>query len=370
MLKVFKKWSDHYLADEEAIGLLVIISGVLLLVLYASQVMAPVIASLIISYLLLGVVQRFNKKLPKAVSFYLSFGVFISTCMGLVIFVVPLIANQLTALVLELPNIFYKLQDQMVVYQKQYPEFFSDAQTQAALKIMTEKAGAVGEVLVSASVGSLPNIFAIMVYGVLIPLLVFFFVRDKAIIQQWFLRFLPKKRPMMNTVWQEMNLQIANYVRGKAIEIAVVGLSTYFVFLFFGLNYSALLAVGVGLSVIVPYVGAVAITLPVVLVAFWQFGISDTFMMVVGGYFFIQFLDGNVLVPLLFSEAVNMHPVAIILSVLFFGGIWGLWGVFFAIPLATLIKALLSAWPRGLDNKALNEELNEELNSDAQQAEV
>lgn len=63
-------------------------------------------------------------------------------------------------------------------------------------------------------------------------------------------------------------------------------------------------------------------------------------------YGIIQALDGNVLVPFLFSEVVNLHPVAIIVAVLFFGGLWGLWGVFFAIPLATLIKALLSAWPR------------------------
>ena len=59
----------------------------------------------------------------------------------------------------------------------------------------------------------------------------------------------------------------------------------------------------------------------------------------------IQVLDGNVLVPLLFSEAVNLHPVAIVIAVLFFGGLWGLWGVFFAIPLATLVSAILSAWP-------------------------
>jgi len=57
-------------------------------------------------------------------------------------------------------------------------------------------------------------------------------------------------------------------------------------------------------------------------------------------------LDGNVLVPLLFSEAVNLHPVAIIVAVLFFGGLWGFWGVFFAIPLATLVKAVFNAWPR------------------------
>ena len=60
----------------------------------------------------------------------------------------------------------------------------------------------------------------------------------------------------------------------------------------------------------------------------------------------IQTLDGVLLVPLLFSEVVNLHPVAIIVAVLFFGGLWGFWGVFFAIPLATLVQAVLSAWPR------------------------
>ena len=49
--------------------------------------------------------------------------------------------------------------------------------------------------------------------------------------------------------------------------------------------------------------------------------------------------------PILFSEVVSLHPVAIIVAVLVFGGIWGFWGVFFAIPLATLVNAVLRAWP-------------------------
>jgi len=63
-------------------------------------------------------------------------------------------------------------------------------------------------------------------------------------------------------------------------------------------------------------------------------------------YAVIQLLDGNVLVPVLFSEVVSLYPVAIIIAVLVFGGIWGFWGVFFAIPLATLVNAVLRAWPR------------------------
>lgn len=157
---------------------------------------------------------------------------------------------------------------------------------------------------------------------------------------------------MLSRIWSEMNLQFANYVRGKVIEIILVGGVSYAAFAFLGLNYAALLALLVGLSVIIPYIGATLVTIPVVAVAFFQWGIGPSFYWVLGAYGVIQLLDGNVLVPLLFSEAVNLHPVAIIVAVLFFGGIWGVWGVFFAIPLATLVSAIVSAWPTAVIESA------------------
>ncbi|HEY5790163.1 MAG TPA: AI-2E family transporter, partial [Gammaproteobacteria bacterium] len=129
-------------------------------------------------------------------------------------------------------------------------------------------------------------------------------------------------------------------------EILIVGSVSYATFLALGLQYSVLLATLVGFSVLIPYIGAAVITLPVALVAFFQWGWGWDFGQVMIAYAVIQALDGNVLVPLLFSEVVDLHPIAIIVAVLFFGGIWGFWGVFFAIPLATLVQAVLSAWPR------------------------
>ena len=82
-------------------------------------------------------------------------------------------------------------------------------------------------------------------------------------------------------------------------------------------------------------------------VALFQFGLGTEFWSCFAVYLIIQALDGNLLVPVLFSEAVNLHPLVIILSVVIFGGLWGFWGVFFAIPLATLIKAVMHAWPDG-----------------------
>jgi putative permease len=145
-----------------------------------------------------------------------------------------------------------------------------------------------------------------------------------------------------------MNVQFANYVRGKVVEIVIVGGFTYIGFIYMGLNYGALLAILVGLSVVIPYIGAVLVTIPVMMIALFQFGFQEEFYYVMLVFLVIQVVDGNVLVPLLFSEVVNLHPVVIIISVLFFGGVWGVWGVFFAIPLATLVKAVFTAWPRRL----------------------
>jgi|SRR5690606_4546813 putative permease len=186
----------------------------------------------------------------------------------------------------------------------------------------------------------------IMIYLVLVPILVFFFLKDGSLIARWMSGYLPQERALMTRVWQEMHLQIANYIRGKVIEIFICAVVTYIAFAYLGLNYAALLALLVGLSVVVPYIGAVVVTVPVALIGLFQWGMSDQFIYLMVIYGIIQALDGNVLVPLLFSEAVSLHPVAIICAVLLFGGLWGFWGVFFAIPLATLCKAVLDAWPR------------------------
>ncbi|MDX1734343.1 MAG: AI-2E family transporter, partial [Halioglobus sp.] len=193
---------------------------------------------------------------------------------------------------------------------------------------------------------SIPGLLTMLVYMILIPMMVFFLLKDADVILGWLGAFLPTRRPLLRQIWGEMDVQVANYARGKALEVLIVGGVTYFAFVTLELNYAALLALLVGLSVIIPYIGAALVTVPILIVAFFQWGIGSEFYWALGVYLVIQALDGNVLVPFLFSEAVNLHPLAIILAVLFFGGIWGFWGVFFAIPLATLIKAILYAWPR------------------------
>jgi putative permease len=227
-----------------------------------------------------------------------------------------------------------------------YPNIVTAAQIDNVIGAFRGWVSGLGQSVLSISLATIPAIVTILIYLVLGPVLVFFFLKDKAQLVSWFTGFLPRDRGVIDQVWLEMDDQIGNYVRGKVYEIFIVGAVTHATFSFLGLSYAPLLGVLVGLSVIVPYLGAAVVTLPVALAAYLQLGWGNEFVWIMVAYGIIQALDGNLLVPLLFSDVVNLHPVAIIIAVLVFGGLWGFWGVFFAIPLATLVKSLLRAWPR------------------------
>lgn len=351
MREVLIKWYQRYLSEEEAVVLLMLLVAAFVVMLAFGEILAPVFVAVILAYLMQGVanVMRHRglpKELSVAVSTLLFFGGFLAVLLGLA----PLVWRQLVGLVREAPAMIEAGRKVLITLPEEYPVFFTQQQVNELTSVIQAEMATIGQILVTKGLSSIPSMLALLVYLILIPLMVFFFLKDREQLIGWFAGFLPAKRPLLDRIWGELNVQFANYARGKGIEILIIGGASYVVFALFSLNYAALLGLLVGLSVIVPYIGATLVTLPVVVVAYAQFGVTPDFYWVFGAYVVIQVLDGNVLVPLLFSEAVNLHPVAIVISVLFFGGLWGLWGVFFAIPLATLVNAILSAWP---SNEAL-----------------
>jgi len=344
--EVLTKWYQRYLSEEEAVILLVMLTVAFAVMLFFGDILAPVLVAVILAYLMQGVANVLRQRgLPGELSVAFSTLLFLGGFFAVLFGLAPLVWRQLVALVREAPAIIEAWRKVLVTLPEEYPVFFTQQQVNELTAAIQAEMASVGQILVTKGLSSIPSVLAAIVYLILIPLMVFFFLKDREQLTGWFASFLPAKRPLLNRIWSELNLQFANYARGKGIEVLIIGGASYVVFAIFSLNYAALLGLLVGLSVIVPYIGAALVTIPVVVVAYFQFGVTPDFYWVVGAYLLIQVLDGNVLVPLLFSEAVNLHPVAIVIAVLFFGGLWGLWGVFFAIPLATLVNAILSAWP-------------------------
>ena len=345
-LEIIGSWINRHFSNEEAIYMVVfLVVGFALLFVFGGM-LAPVLTGLVLAFLLQGLVKRLvGWGIPENPSVYLTFVFFLGVLATILLFVVPLIWQQLVALRAALPNIINRLQDMLRDLPEIAPGFVTAEQVDQWLNLAAGEVGSASGSLLNAALTQVPSVIGILIFLILVPISVFFFLKDKRVLMAWFQSLLPRERPLLDRVGNEMNLQLANYVRGKAIEILIVGSVTFVVFELLGLNYAALLGLVVGLSVLVPFVGAAVVTIPVALVAIFQFGWTWEMAWIMIAYGIIQALDGNVLVPLLFSEAVDLHPITIIVAVLAFGGLWGVWGVFFAIPLATLVKAIYNAWP-------------------------
>ncbi|WP_022943111.1 AI-2E family transporter [Psychromonas hadalis] len=346
MLGQLTHWYKNRFADPNLSVLFLLLAGAFLTIYLFGNILAPLFVALVLAYLLdwpVNYLMRF--KLNRTVATFVVMTLFISLAVFAFLGVLPTVFKQGASLIQDLPVMFNQAQAFLVTLPTQYPDMIDPITIALLVENIRAYILESGGFLLSHSFSSLLNIAALIVYAILVPLMMVFMLKDKLTLTRSLVKFLPENRKLAVQVWEEMNGQIMNYIRGKVIEILIVGVATYFVFFFMDLRYSALLAVLVGLSVLIPYIGAAAVTVPVAVVALFQWGFTADFVYLMAAYGIVQALDGNLIVPLLFSEAVNLHPVIIIIAVLVFGGLWGFWGVFFAIPLATLVKAVLNAWP-------------------------
>ena len=364
MITVFQRWIERYFAEEEAVLVAVLLIAGMVVVITLGVVLAPMIAALIIAFLMQGMVARLRLwGASHLLAVSLTFLVLAGSLVLSLVFILPALWGQILNLFAEAPRMLRDGQELLLLLPQKYPALITEDQVKELITALRNDLGQAGQTILSFSLAQLPVLVAILIYLVLVPILVFFFLKDSQDLLAWSSSLLPQKRPVMIKIWHEMNQQIANYVRGKAIEIVIVAGVSVVAFSVLGLRYALLLGIITGFSVLVPYIGAAVVTVPIAIIGFFQWGWSGDFFYVMVAYAVIQALDGNVLVPLLFSEAVKMHPVAIILAVLVFGGLWGFWGVFFAIPLATLCKAILNAWPtRNIQpHSAMAPELEQQL---------
>ena len=328
-----------------------LLTAAFLILFFLGNILTPFLISIIFAYLLVGMQKRLEDYgLNSTIALIVTFSFFLLLGIALMVWLGPLVYQQLQSLILEIPKWVNAFMIFAQNVPEKYPDLVSSDQITAFLQSLSGQITAISQDFLKASIAGIQNTVTIAINLILLPILVFFFLFDRESIISDFLNILPRERAMLKKVWVEMDGQLSNYARGKAIEIVIVGSAAAIIFIYFGLEYIALLSVLVGFSVLIPFLGAFIVTLPVAAVGLLQFGLSFDFWLLMGAYLVLQILDGYLLVPILFSDAVKLHPVVIMLAVFVFGGMFGFWGVFFAIPIATLIKAIWNSWPENLAN--------------------
>ena len=346
MFEQVNKVLKNIFSNEETIIFSLAILLFFLVISFFGSILTPFMISIVVAYLLVGMQKKIQSYDVSAnVALIITFSVFIITGAALLIWLVPLLYIQLQAFILDVPNLINNFLDFISGLPAKFPDLVSSEQISIFFQAVSEEISAIAQNIVKSSISGIQSAITFLLYIILFPILVYFFLFDRKNIIEGFIKIIPGKREMLTNIWAEMDIQLSNYVRGKTIEIFIVGIAAAIIFASLGLKYSALLSVLVGLSVIIPYVGAFLVTIPIVIVGLLQFGLGTEFYLLIGLYLLLQALDGNLLVPIIFSETVKLHPVVIILAVFIFGSMFGFWGIFFSIPIATFIKAVWNAWP-------------------------
>ncbi|PXZ01193.1 AI-2E family transporter [Gilliamella apicola] len=346
MLKMFMEWYKKRFSDPHVVSLMAVILGLFIIIYFFNKILLPILIAIVLSYLLDSPVNFLHKRgLPRTLAVVIVLLLFIMVVFVGFMILLPLIWQQSISLITNIPNMLNFANNFLTTLPEHYPELIDVGLFDSIIQGITNRVVQTGNSLLQFSIVSLLGFVSVAINAVLVPIMMFFLLKDKTKIWAYCSKILPKNRTILDKVAAEMDMQISNYIVGNVLHIVILAICVYIPFCYFGLDYGLLLAVFVGLSVLIPYIGIIISSIPVVLIAIFQWGISPEFSYLILCYVLIQALDGNLLVPCLFSEKLNLHPLVIIVAVIVFGGLWGFWGIFFAIPLATLVKAIINAWP-------------------------
>ena len=328
-----------------------VIVGVVLVVIFfyfSRRVLTPFFIAFALAYLLDPVTDRLESfKISRTFAvLVLMAGVFsLVTGIGLLIF--PLLKLQAEHLVSNLPNYIAIIQEWM------YPLLGVVGEPEKIQGILNRELLKVGELplkvissITSILWGSVAGLFSfilLLANLVIIPVVMFYLLRDFDLINKKLLSFVPaRSREQVLSLIKEIDWVLAGFVRGQ-LMVGLIMAGLYSIGLFFcGTPMSLFIGLLAGLASLVPYLGLVFGFVPAAILTFMQTQDWVLVFGVVGVFAVVQGLEGMIITPRIVGEKIGLHPVAIILAVLLGAEFFGLVGVIVSVPVAAALNVLFT----------------------------
>lgn len=174
---------------------------------------------------------------------------------------------------------------------------------------------------------------------IIIPVAVFFFIKDGHYMKKSFVQLIPNKYfEMVLTIIHKIDLQLGGYLRGLLIDAGVIAALASIALWTIGMPNFIIVGIFAGFANMIPYVGPLAGALGAIVVNFVATGSFDLVLPIVVSFAIVQIVDNAVVQPLVISKNVAINPITIILAILIGGQFYGLIGMFIAVPAASIIK--------------------------------
>ena len=246
MFEMVSRWYKRRFSDPHAVSLVAILLFGFITIYFFGNLIAPLLVAIVLAYLLeWPVVQLSRLGIPRTLSVIFVILGFSSLMLVAIFGLVPTIWEQVGNLINDIPTMYGGLQAFTAELPHRYPELENFQIVESLVTNAKNQVIVMGETVVKGSLASLVSLATLAVYLILVPLLVFFLLKDKDEMMDMTSGVLPRNRRLATKVWDEMNEQISNYIRGKVMEILIVGGVSYVTFAILDLRYSVLLAVAV-----------------------------------------------------------------------------------------------------------------------------
>ncbi|MFT8900813.1 AI-2E family transporter [Liquorilactobacillus nagelii] len=304
----------------------------------------PLVLGLVLYYVLNPLVKRLDKKLGRTWIISLIY------CIILILLVLAgiglffSIRNQLEEFLQNFPAILTSFQQKFNSFINGLP-FSSEIQHSVkSTDISGSKVNKYVEQYLQQGFNGFSSLFSVLTTILLTlftgPIVAFFLLKDKEKFFTFVNKIIPPNfRPDFHELGAIVNQQIGGYLKGQIVASIILGLIYWPLFYLIGLKYATILALTAGIFSIIPYIGSFVAFLPGLIVAFQvSFWMAVKFVIV---WFVVQFLHGQLVVPRVMGDNLQIHPLTVLLVLLVMGDLLGLVGVIFGIPIYCLIKVLV-----------------------------
>ncbi|MFX3634987.1 MAG: AI-2E family transporter [Candidatus Pristimantibacillus sp.] len=309
-------------------------------------IILPVILAGVFYYLLNPIVDWFERKRVKRIySILVLFIIIIGLITILLVAVIPLISDQVTSLINDVPHYAEEIRIQFDLFMgstlsSEVQQWF-DFNSSDITGNITNKVTAVLDSTWS-SIGSFVGALKEVLLAIItLPFILFYLLKDGKKLPAKIVSYLPTqmRQPSLR-VMGEMNGQISSYIRGQIFVSFCIGGLLYIGYLIIGLKYSLVLALVAACTAVIPYLGpAIAIT-PALVVALVTSPIMLLKMIVI--WTIVQLIEGKFISPQIMGKTLQIHPITIIFVILTAGNLFGIVGVVLAVPGYAVLKVMFT----------------------------
>lgn len=325
--------------------ILSLVVGLVLLVRAAPTILTISLGGALLALILSFPTRLLERLMPRAVAIVLTMLSLVATLVLVLLILVPILIEQLSGLIDSIPDLADAgdrlLVDVIVALQERG---LVSPDTQAVIEDVRqgalERATQVAESLLANILGAVSGVFDLGVKTFGIIFVAIYLVIDSRRVKAAYLRLTPShyRRDAM-VLWDEFGSSLSRYLGGLTISLLVQGALSGIALWILGVPYPLLLGAWVSLTAIIPYLGAFLGAIPAVLLGFYQSPTTGVLVIVL--YIAIQQVESNLLTPRIQGQAVRVHPIIVLLSVIAASEIDGLRGAIFAVPILAVLRVLL-----------------------------